>query len=187
MSLILIFGIVFFFFIIGLSINNGLIAKRNQVTNAFSSIDVMLKKRFDLLPNLVEVVKQYAKHEESVLTKVSALRAGTASGPLSDIDKINLDKQVSSAINGMMITAERYPELKADSHFMNLETTWIESEEQISAARRNYNSSVTAFNNAIMMFPGSMFAGRLKYVPLPVMETPVEERKNISAKDLFNN
>lgn len=173
--------------LVGISFYNGLISKRNQVTNAFSAIDVMLKKRYDLLPNLVETVKQYMSYEESTLTKITSLRTRAASGQLSDAEKIDLDKQIGSAVSGMMLTVENYPDLKANQNFINLQTTWTESEEQIAAARRNYNSSVTAYNNGIMMFPGNMFAGMLGYKTVAVIENTAEERKNMSAKDLFNS
>jgi len=173
--------------LVGISFYNGLIRKRNQVTNAFSAIDVMLKKRYDLLPNLVETVKQYMSYEESTLTKITSLRNQASSGQLSNAEKIDLDKQIGSAVSGMMLTVENYPDLKANQNFMNLQTTWTESEEQIAAARRNYNASVTAYNNGIMMFPGNMFAGMLGYQTVAVIENTAEERKNMSAKDLFNS
>lgn len=173
--------------LIGISFYNGLIGKKNQVTNAFSAIDVMLKKRYDLLPNLVETVKQYMSYEESTLTKITSLRTRAASGQLSNEEKIDLDKQIGSAVNGVMLNVENYPDLKANQNFIQLQTTWTESEEQIAAARRNYNSSVTVYNNAVMMFPGSMFAGMLNYQTIAVIENTTEERKNMSAKDLFNS
>jgi len=182
-----ILGLIVFLLIVGIIIYNSLIGKRNQVTNAFSSIDVMLKKRFDLIPNLVEVVKQYTNYEQSTLTKIVELRAKAGSGSLSDAEKASLDTQLSTAVKGLMVTVENYPDLKANTNFLNLQTTWTESEEQIAAARRTYNAAVTDYNNAIMMFPGNMFAGMLNYTKIDVLETPEEERKNISAKELFNN
>lgn len=185
--LIIVFIVIVLIAIIGISFYNSLIAKRNQVSNAFSSIDVMLKKRYELIPNLVETVKQYTKYEEGTLTKITALRSKVETDQLSNQEKIELDKQIGTAVNGMMLTVENYPDLKANQNFLNLQSTWTESEEQIAAARRNYNASVTVYNNGIMMFPGSIFAGILNYQPFPVLENTVEERKNISAKDLFNN
>jgi LemA protein len=173
--------------LIGISFYNGLISKKNQVTNAFSSIDVMLKKRYDLIPNLVETVKQYMKYEEGALSKITALRTQAASGQLSNEEKINLDKQIGSAVGGLMINVENYPDLKANQNFLNLQSTWTESEEQIAAARRNYNACVTTYNNGVMMFPGSLFAGMLNYQPIAVIESTNEERKNMNAKDLFNS
>lgn len=174
-------------FIIGISIYNSLIGKKNQVTNAFSAIDVMLKKRFDLIPNLVEVVKQYTSYEQGTLNKIVELRAKGTSGNLSDSEKAQLDSELSSNISRLMVNIENYPDLKANTNFISLQTTWTESEEQIAAARRTYNATVTEYNNAIMMFPGSIFAGMLNYQPVAVLETAAEERKNISARDLFNS
>lgn len=166
---------------------NSLIGKKNQVTNAFSAIDVMLKKRFDLIPNLVEVVKQYTNYEQGTLTKIVELRAKATSGNISDAEKAQLDAQLSTSVKGLMVNIENYPDLKANTNFLNLQSTWTESEEQIAAARRTYNAAVTDYNNSIMMFPGNLFAGMLNFHPIPVLETAEEERKNISAKDLFNN
>ncbi|PWS32785.1 LemA family protein [Pedobacter paludis] len=179
--------IIAFVFIIGIFFYNSLIGKRNQVTNAFSAIDVMLKKRFDLIPNLVEVVKQYTTYESGTLSKIVELRAKATSGTISDAEKASLDAQLSTSVKGLMVNVENYPDLKANTNFINLQTTWTESEEQIAAARRTYNSAVTDYNNSIMMFPGSMFAGMLGYQQISVLDTAEEERKNVSAKDLFNS
>jgi len=181
---LIIIGVIFLF---GIFFYNSLIGKKNQVTNAFSAIDVMLKKRFDLIPNLVEVVKQYTTYEQGTLTKIVELRAKATSGNITPAEKAQLDSELSSSMRGLMVNIENYPDLKANTNFINLQTTWTESEEQIAAARRTYNASVTDYNNAIMMFPGSLFAGMLNFQPTQVLETAAEERKNISAKDLFNN
>jgi LemA protein len=179
--------IIGFIFLIGIFSYNSLIGKKNQVTNAFSAIDVMLKKRFDLIPNLVEVVKQYTTYEQGTLAKIVELRSRANSGSMSTAEKADLDVQLSSSVKGLMVNVENYPDLKANTSFINLQATWTESEEQIAAARRTYNASVTDYNNSIMMFPGSLFAGMLNFHPIPVLETAAEERKNISAKELFNN
>lgn len=173
--------------IIGVGIYNSLIGKKNQVTNAFSAIDVMLKKRFDLLPNLIETVKQYTKYEGDTLTRVVELRAQANNTDLSNAQKLDIDKQLSSGVKNLMVTVENYPDLKANQNFLNLQNTWTESEEQIAAARRTYNSAVTDYNNAIMMFPGNLFAGMLNYQQIAVLTNTEEERKNISAKELFNS
>jgi LemA protein len=175
---VLLFGIAFY---------NSLVSKKNQVVNAFSAIDVMLKKRFDLLPNLVEIVKQYTTYEGDTLTKITELRGKALAANATEGDKLALDQQISTAVKGLMVTVENYPDLKANHNFGNLQSTWTESEEQIAAARRNYNASVTTYNNAVMMFPGNMFAGMLGYEVMPVLATPEQERQNISAKELFNS
>ncbi len=173
--------------IFGIGIYNSLIGKKNQVANAFSAIDVMLKKRFDLIPNLVETVKQYMQYEGETLTKITELRGKAIGSDVSESEKLALDTQIGTAVKGLMVSVENYPDLKANQNFLNLQSTWTESEEQIAAARRNYNSSVTAYNDAVMMFPGNMFAGMLGYQTIAVLETAVEERENVSAKDLFNS
>ncbi len=173
--------------IIGISIYNSLVSKKNQVANAFSAIDVMLKKRFDLIPNLVETVKQYMQHEGDTLTKITELRGKALDANATEGDKLALDSQIGSAVKGLMVSVENYPDLKANQNFLNLQSTWTESEEQIAAARRNYNSTVTTYNNAVMMFPGNIFAGMLGYQTLQVLETTAAERENVSAKELFNS
>lgn len=173
--------------VIGIGIYNSLIGKKNQVTNAFSAIDVMLKKRFDLLPNLIETVKQYMSYEEGVLSKIVDLRTKAANTNISTDERLDIDRQLSAGVKGLMVNVENYPDLKANQNFLNLQSTWTESEEQIAAARRTYNASVTSYNDAIMMFPGSIFAGMMNYQPINVLVNTEEERKNISAKDLFNS
>lgn len=173
--------------LIGIGMYNSLIGKKNQVTNAFSAIDVMLKKRFDLLPNLIETVKQYTNYEEGLLSKIVELRSKAVNSNTSNEEKLEIDRQLSADVKGLMVNVENYPDLKANQNFLNLQATWTESEEQIAAARRTYNSSVTDYNNAIMMFPGSIIAGMMNYQPVNVLANTEEEHKNISAKDLFNN
>lgn len=171
----------------GIGLYNSLIGKKNQVTNAFSAIDVMLKKRFDLLPNLVETVKQYMSYEGDLLSKIVELRSKAVNSNTSNEEKLDIDRQLSSSVKGLMVNVENYPDLKANESFINLQRTWTESEEQIAAARRTYNSSVTDYNNAIMMFPGSIIAGMMNYQAINVLANTEEERQNISAKDLFNS
>ncbi|WEK19462.1 MAG: LemA family protein [Candidatus Pedobacter colombiensis] len=173
--------------LVGIGLYNSLIGKKNQVNNAFSAIDVMLKKRFDLLPNLIETVKQYMNYEEGLLGKIVELRSKAVTGNISNEEKLEIDRQLSTSMKGLMVNVENYPDLKANHSFINLQTTWTESEEQIAAARRTYNASVTDYNNAIMMFPGSIVAGIMNYQAIDVLTNTEEERKNISAKELFNS
>jgi LemA protein len=184
MIILIIAGILL---LIGIIYYNTLIGKKNQVNNAFSAIDAMLKKRFDLLPNLVELVKQYMQYESGVLHDLTSLRTEAANPGLDKDQKIALDANVSRGVRSVMLNAENYPDLKANTNFINLQTTWTESEEQIAAARRTYNAAVTDYNNAIMMFPGNILAGMLNYQPEAVLSIPEEERQNLSAADLFEN
>ena len=100
---------------------NGLVGKKNQVENAFSGMDVMLKKRYDLIPNLVAAVKQYMQHEANTLTEVTELRSKAMSGNLSNDEKVSIDNKISKAIGGIMVAVENYPDLKASDNFMNLQ------------------------------------------------------------------
>ncbi|HPR61208.1 MAG TPA: LemA family protein, partial [Prolixibacteraceae bacterium] len=121
---------------------NNLIRKRNEVDNAFGGMDVQLKKRYDLIPNIVATVKQYATHEKELLTKVTEMRAKATSGNISNEEKVALDNQISAGMKSIMVAVENYPDLKANENFMNLQRTLNEVESQISAARRTYNAVI---------------------------------------------
>lgn len=176
--------------LIGFAMYNLLIGKKNQVENAFASIDVYLKKRlkkrFDLIPNLVTAVQQYMKHEAETLTKVSQIRTRATSGSIGTDEKVALNNQLSAGLGRMMVAVEAYPELKANENFNQLQRTLNEIEEQLSAARRTFNASVTDFNNAVEMFPTNILAGMMSYRRRTLLVTPEPERTNIEAGDLFN-
>lgn len=174
-------GIFVFFLIVIAIIYNSFIYKRNVVKNVFSTIDVLLKKRFDLIPNLVETVKGYAKHEELVFTRIAELRNLANKENMSDEEKIELDGRVNSEMNRLMAVVENYPNLKADKNFMNLQITMTEIEDQISAARRAYNAAVTEFNNACEMFPTNIFAGIFGFKQKILFQIPQEEKVNVKA------
>ncbi|HKL72533.1 MAG TPA: LemA family protein [Marinilabiliaceae bacterium] len=178
--------IVLFIALIAIVLYNGLIRKKNEVDNAFGGIDVQLKKRYDLIPNLVATVQQYATHEKELLQKVTELRAQTLSGKLSNNEKVVLDNQMSGALRNLMVSVENYPDLKANENFLNLQRSLNEVESQISAARRAYNAAVTSFNNGIETFPGNLMAGMMGLSRKQVFETPVTERENVNVKNLFN-
>lgn len=182
--IVLIVGAVVVLLIL-VSLYNGLIRKKNEVDNAFGGIDVQLKKRYDLIPNLISTVKQYMTHEKELLTKVTELRAQAVEGNLSNEEKVNVDNQITHAVKGIMVAVENYPDLKANENFLNLQRTMNEVESQISAARRAYNSAVTDFNNGIQTFPGNMMAGMMGLTSKNVFEIPEVERENINAADLF--
>ncbi|MBU1086674.1 MAG: LemA family protein [Candidatus Omnitrophica bacterium] len=184
MSMGLIVLAVIGFFIIMLY--NSLIGKKNQVENVFGSIDTLLKKRYDLIPNLVSTVQTYMQHERGTLTEITAMRAKAVSGNLSDDEKVDLDNKVSKMMGGIMVAVENYPDLKANQNFIQLQRTLNEVEEQISAARRAYNASVTDYNNAVEMLPTSFMASMMTYKRKQVFETAEKERQNIDVKSLFN-
>lgn len=173
--------------IMAVVIYNNLIGARNQVENAFGTIDVMLKKRYDLIPNLVETAKAYMKHERETLTGITELRTKALAGNVSSDEKVQLENQISGMMKSVMVAVENYPELKASEQFTLLQRSWNETEEQISAARRNYNASVTDYNNAVEKFPSNIFASIFGHKRKAVLEIPESERKNVNANVLFNS
>lgn len=166
---------------------NSLVRKKNDVENAFASVDVMLKKRYDLIPNLVETVKSYMKHEKNLLTELTELRAKAVLGELPDDERVALENKITKGISGVMVAVENYPDLKASQNFLQLQAAWNEAEEQISAARRTFNAAVTAFNNKVETFPSNIMAGIMGYKRRLLFEIPDVERQNINAKNLFES
>ncbi|WP_345973273.1 LemA family protein [Sulfurimonas diazotrophicus] len=164
---------------------NSLVAKKNQVDNIFAGIDAVLKKRYNLIPNLVSSVQQYMQHERGILEKVTELRSQAMKPGISDEQKIALDKQITSALGSIMVAVESYPELKANTNIMHLQRTLSEVEAQISAARRAYNQAVTDYNNAIEMIPTNILANMMNYRRKQVFEITEDERKNVDVGALF--
>ena len=136
---------------------NGLIRTRNQAQEAFSDIDVQMKRRYDLIPNLVEAVKGYMTHEASVFEKVTQARtqAMTATGSA----KAGAEDQLSGALKSLFAVAENYPQLKANENFLSLQSELTDTEDKIQAARRFYNGMVRDLNNKIQAFPSNIIAG----------------------------
>jgi len=165
---------------------NSLINRKNQVENAFGTIDAMLKKRFDLIPNLVETVKQYMGYEKDTLTKIVELRNTVQQNPnMPNQERIGIENQITGLLSGIRVAVENYPELKANQNFLQLQAAWNEIEEQLSAARRTYNAAVTSYNNSVEMFPTNIMARMMNYDRKEVLKIEEAERKNVSAKDLF--
>lgn len=185
--LFVLLGIIAFFVLVIVVMYNGLVGKKNTTENAFAGIDTMLKKRYDLIPNLVATVQQYMKHEKDTLTEVTKMRAQAMSGGLSNDEKVALDNKITKAIGGIMVAVESYPDLKASENFDQLQRTMTEIEEQISAARRAYNAAITAYNNGIEMFPTNILAGMMNYKRKEVFVIQEVERKNVNVKNLFSN
>jgi LemA protein len=175
--------LLFLFFLL----YNSLINKKNQVENAFAGIDTLLKKRYDLIPNLVATVKQYMQHEAGVLTEVTELRSKALSGGLSSDEAVDLNNKIGRALGGIMVAVENYPDLKASENFQQLQRSLNEVEEQISAARRAFNAAVTDFNNAVEMFPTNLLASMMNYRRRQLFEIPEKERQNVNVGNLFKN
>ena len=173
--------------LVTISVFNSLTNKKNQVTNAFGSVDVQLKNRYDLIPNLVATVQQYATHEKELLTKITDLRTKALQPNMTSEDRVNLDNQISSALSGIMVAVENYPDLKASQNFIDLQRSLNEVESQIAAARRAYNAAVTDYNNAIEMFPGNLMAGMMLLKIRQVFTATETERGSVNVKDLFKS
>ena len=154
---------------------NGLVSKRNMVRNSFSSIDVNLKKRTDLIPNLVKTVKAFAAHEKGVLTEVTELRSRIQEAS-STGERLQLESQMTPMIGKVFALSESYPELKSNENFLQLQRTLNEVEEQISAARRAYNGSVMEYNNSIESFPSNIIANNFNFKVEEFFEIQESER-----------
>ena len=154
-TIVIIISIIFMY--------NSLIYKSNQVDNIFSTVDVLLQKRYDLIPNLVSVVKAYAKHESEIFTTISELRSKAISPGITNDEKVCVSDEVNNCIDRILIITESYPELKSNNQFLKLQESLCEIEEQISAARRAYNAMVTDYNNAIESIPTNLIAMSMKY------------------------
>jgi LemA protein len=183
--IVLVIGGIFLLTVV--SIYNNLTNKKNQVTNAFGSVDVQLKNRYDLIPNLVATVQQYAAHEKELLTRITDLRTKAIQPNMTSEDRVDLDNQISSALSGIMVAVENYPDLKASQNFIDLQRSLNEVESQIAAARRAYNAAVTDYNNAIEMFPGNLMAGMMLLKTRQVFTATESERGNVNVKNLFQS
>lgn len=148
---------------------NGLVSLREQVRAAWAQIDVVLKRRHDLIPNLVETVKGYASHEKETLERVIAARnqAITASGPQQSIAA---EGQLSGALRQVFALSEAYPDLKANQNFLQLQSELTSTENQIAGQRQGYNGLVQQYNTAIMSFPSNLMAGPFGFTPQPFFE-----------------
>lgn len=171
-------GVFLFFLLIVAGMYNSLVGKRNQIHNIFGTMDAMLKKRWDLVPNLVATVKGYADHERQLFEKVTEARSRAQAGTLSENEKVELDNAFSKMLDVVRMTVENYPQLKASENFLHLQRTLNELEEQISAARRAFNASVTDYNNAVQMFPTNIIAGMFSFQPKPLFAIDAAQREN---------
>ncbi len=168
--------VVLIFWIVGLY--NGLVGKRNQVDNAWSQIDVQLKRRHDLIPNLIETVKGYMTHERETLDSVTKAR-NLAMGAKSVGDKIQAEGALGSALNGLMVAVEAYPDLKANQNFLGLQEELTSTENKISFSRQNYNDQVLNFNNKVQMFPSNIIAGMFNFKIREFFEVKDEQEKEV--------
>lgn len=183
---LMIMGVIFLFILLVPALMyNSLVGKRNQVHNIFGTMDAMLKKRWDLIPNLVSTVKGYADHERGLFEAVTAARSKAQSGQLSNDQKVGLENSFMQLLGVVRATVENYPQLKASENFLHLQRTLNELEEQISAARRAYNASVTDYNNAVQMFPTNIIAGMFNFKEMTLFQIEAGQRENSEVGNLL--
>lgn len=157
---------------------NGLITLKNRVDEAWSDIDVQLKRRYDLIPNLLETVKGYATHEKKLLTEVTELRTAALNAKTPH-DRAEKEDMLSGALKSIFAVAENYPDLKASTNFVELQRELTDTEDKIQAARRFYNGNVRDFNTKLEVFPTNMFASSLGFSKREFFEANEAERENV--------
>jgi LemA protein len=176
-AIIVIVVIVVILGIIFASIYNSLVRRRNQVDNSWSQIDVQLKRRHDLIPNLVEAVKDYMSYEQETLSKVTEARAAAINagrqGPQAQAQAENM---LSDTLKSLFAVVENYPDLKANQNVMSLQEELTATENKISFARQFYNDSVLTYNNKIQMFPSNLIAGMFNFTTRQFFEAPEGDR-----------
>lgn len=157
-TLIAIIAVIVIIAILLIGSYNGMVAKKESVDSAFSNLDVMLQRRADLIPNLVNTVKGYTSHETEAIDKITTARQNLVKAN-SITDKATANDELSTALNGLMVVVEAYPDLKASTNFQQLSDELAGTENRISTARRDYNEEVKQYNLSIKKFPNSMLAG----------------------------
>ncbi|MEA4963487.1 LemA family protein [Lutispora sp.] len=164
-----------------MSVYNGLITRRNRVKNSWSQIDVQLKRRFDLIPNLVETVKGYASHEKETLENVIKAR-NTYVNAQTPEDAMNANNQIGGALSKLFALAESYPDLKANQNFVHLQAELANVEDKIGYARQFYNDTAMLYNNFKQIFPNSLIANIFNFKDEPYFQADETERHNVQVK-----
>lgn len=162
MVLLIVLGVVVVLALWMASLYNSLVKLRNNRENAFADIDVQLKQRHDLIPQLVETVKGYAAHEKETLDRVISARNGAVDARTID-DKIKAENQLTSALAGLRVTLEAYPDLKANQNFLQLQEEISDVENKLASVRRYFNSATKEYNNAVQVFPSNIVAGMFNF------------------------
>lgn len=164
-----------------IGVYNGLIKLRNRVDEAWSDISVQLKRRHDLIPNLVRTVKGYATHEKELFTKVTEARAQAISAKTPG-EQAEAENMLSGTLKSLFAVSENYPELKANQNFLELQRELTDTEDKIQASRRFYNGNVRDFNTKIQVFPNNIVAGMLKFKQYEFFEIAEGEKKNVKVE-----
>jgi LemA protein len=175
MMILLLGGLVLVAAVVVIGIYNGLVGGRNQVDNAWSQIDVQLKRRHDLIPNLVETAKGYMQHERQTLESITQARS-QAMGAKNVAEAAKAEGALTEALSKFMLVVENYPDLKANQNFLSLQETLTSTENKIAFARQAYNDAVLSYNNKIQMFPSNIVAGMFNFTKRDFfeIESPAE-------------
>lgn len=174
---LIIIAVVLAVFII--SIYNGLVSKRLRTKEAWSTVDTQLKRRYDLIPNLVETVKSYAKHESKTLETVTNARNMAMSIKDTTVQKEQYENMLTSSLKSLFAVSESYPDLKANQNFLELQQELEDTETKIQAARQFYNTTVLSYNTALSIFPNNLIANRFNFTPERFFELEEEEKKEV--------
>ena len=182
--LLIIFGLIVVVIAWVIGIYNSLVGLRNQVKEAWAQVDVQLKRRFDLIPNLMETVKGYMDHERETLEAVTNARAAVAGAGAGDLaGRMEAEAGLGAALGRLMVTVEAYPDLKASTNFLALQEELASTENKISFARQFYNEVVMRFNNKVQMFPGNIIAGMFNFVAETFFELKDEAQREAPKVD----
>ena len=181
MWMYILIGVIVILLIYFLITYNQFVSLKNNVEEAFSTMDVYLKKRWDLIPNIVETVKGYANHEKDTLNEIIKLRNNTYDN-MTTSDKLKTNHKVAQDISKIMLLAESYPDLKTNQNFIDLSKQLTKVEEDIANARKYYNATIRIMNNKVQMFPSNIVAKMLGFKELKMFEASSEEKENIKIK-----
>lgn len=174
-STIIIIAAVVIIALILISMYNNLVKLRNNRENAFANIDVQLKQRYDLVPQLVATVKGYATHERELLEKVTAARSACMNAT-SINDRVQADNALGAALSGLRVAVEAYPDLKANQNFLQLQNELSDIENKLASVRRFFNSATKELNTAVQSFPSNIIAGMFGFKKEPMFEIPASDR-----------
>ena len=181
LTLLAIFIIVFYSWYVSI------ITKRNAVEEAYSGIDVQLKKRTDLIPNILAIAKKYLDHEKTLLEEITRLRTNVMNASNESEQRFKLEGHLEQAMSGLMIAVENYPELKSDAAMTEAQRTYADVEAHISAARRNFNSANRVLRNATQVFPGNIIAAIVGVKKIAFFEIAESERAPVNASDMLGS
>ena len=177
MVMYIVIGVAVVLLVLVLFTYNNLIQLRNKVKEAFSTMDVYLKKRYDLIPSLVDIVKGYAKHETDTLQEVTKMRVNAQKSDLNAA--INNEMKIGDALQSLLVIVEKYPDLKANTNFLDLQERLSKMEEEIAFSRRYYNGCVREFNDRCQMFPFNLIAGVFGFKALPMYQVESEQERKV--------